>query len=176
MTSNSVSLANPENLASPLQRNASIPGINVEPNVGPGVAPNKVRINGPIPNYPIGALEFRRRYTNNTEAAVTRLRFRAVNMTTLQSPGYTPGTAQADLRLTTGPDVSFGPTSINASLAKGLTLDTPPSQPLGGGWNSTATLVLGTPLAPGDWVDVNLRVGLIRGGVFQFFVNVEALP
>ena len=58
-------------------------------------------------------------------------------------------------------------------------LETPPAQPLGGGFNSsatTATITLGTPLAPGASVNLQILLGVQNSGSFKFFFNVEALP
>jgi hypothetical protein len=61
----------------------------------------------------------------------------------------------------------------------GTTLETPPVQPLGGGYNSsltTGTITLGTPLAPGASVNLQILLGVQSSGGFKFFFNVEALP
>ena len=42
----------------------------------------------PVTNGALGTLSVRRRFTNQTGAAITRLRFRVVDITTLNSPGY----------------------------------------------------------------------------------------
>ena len=61
----------------------------------------------------------------------------------------------------------------------GLTLETPPTQALGGGYNSSlsaGTVTLGTPIAAGASINVNFLLNISQAGTFRFFVNVEALP
>jgi hypothetical protein len=62
---------------------------------------------------------------------------------------------------------------------QGLTLETPPAQPNGGGYNSTVsagTITLGTPIANGASINVNFLLGLQQTGTFRFYIIVEALP
>jgi hypothetical protein len=59
---------------------------------------------------------------------------------------------------------------------EGTTLETPPAQSLGGGHNSTMTVTLGTPLAPGASVNLQFLLGVQQTGSFKFFFNIEALP
>jgi hypothetical protein len=126
-----------------------------------------------------GTLTFRRKFTNtNQQQSVTTLRFRVVDITTLNSPGYAPNNGQADLRL-----LSSGPATITPSNpftpgdveAVGTTLDEPPAQPLGGGLNSSVTVNLPQPLLPNNSVTVQLTVGVQQNGSFRFFVNTEAV-
>src|SRR6185503_2887700 len=102
----------------------------------------------------------------------TRLRYRIVEMSTFPSPGG----GVADLRVRTSVDeVGVGPvndaTTCTASGAgappctvtvRGTTLEQPPNQPNGGGYNSTlsqGTITLGTPLANGASVNVRFLLG-----------------
>jgi hypothetical protein len=60
-----------------------------------------------------------------------------------------------------------------------LTLETPPNQAAGGGFNSSlsaGTVTLAAPLAAGASIDVNFVLTIAQAGTFRFFVNVEALP
>jgi N-acetylneuraminic acid mutarotase len=163
----------PENSASPIQRNAFIKALLVNPGVASTQAPNRERNMTPVTNGALGTLSIRRRFINTTGAAITRLRFRIVDITTLNSPGG----PQADLRALTSSDamVSGG----CCVLVRGLTLETPPNQPNGGGLNSTLSagvITLGTPLGNNTFIDVQFVLGVQRGGNFRFAVNVEALP
>jgi hypothetical protein len=131
-------------------------------------------------------MRLRRRVVNNTGAAVTRLRFRVVDITTFPSPGG----GVADLRVrTSANEPSVGPvndaTTCTASGAgsppctvttNGLTLEMPPNQTIGGGYNSTITVNLGSPLANGASVNVNFLLGIQATGSFRFFIIIEALP
>src|SRR4030095_12711058 len=72
----------PENLSSPIQRNATIKASLVAPCVSSSLPPNRVRTG----SGNSGTLELRRKFTNNTGSPVTRLRFRIVDITTLPAP------------------------------------------------------------------------------------------
>jgi hypothetical protein len=170
----------PENTASPIQRNASVKASLVDPQCsGGGSATSacaRVRSGaGANPtNAAFGTLALRRKFTNVTTANITRLRFRVVDITTTPEPGA------ADLR------VIGGSGNFNANTASGgsatierLTLEQPPVQPVGGGFNSTLsanTITLAQPLVPGASINVEFLLGVQRDGTYRFFVNVEALP
>ena len=67
------------------------------------LAPNRVRDFTPaLPNATNGTMSIRRRFTNNTGAPVTRLRFRIIDLSSLAVPG--PGFA--DLRALSSASVS----------------------------------------------------------------------
>jgi hypothetical protein len=162
----------PENLSSPIRRDTVLPGALLDPAVGSSSAPNRVRtFTMENPNTStFGTLSMRRKVTNSTGAPVTRIRFRVVDITTYPSGGY------ADLR-----PISSGPVQVTLSSGQvmtvlGTTVEQPPSQPYGGGWNSTMTLTLPQPLAPGESASFQLVVGLQSTGSFRFIVSVEALP
>ena len=62
---------------------------------------------------------------------------------------------------------------------QGTTLEAPPSQPNGGGFNtslSSGTVTLGTPLANGATLDVRFLLGIQQTGGFKFYLNIEVLP
>jgi hypothetical protein len=62
---------------------------------------------------------------------------------------------------------------------QGTTLEQPPSQPNGGGFNSTMSagiITLATPLANGASLDVRWLNGIQQTGTFKLYLNVEALP
>ena len=168
--------AGPENLASPLQRNATIKASLIDTGVASTSPPNRVRDTTPdIPNNStFGTLDFRRKFTNNTGAAVTRLRFRIVDVTTAPQPAGT-----ADLRARTSGNIVVTITGGSMISVIGSTLEAPPAQPNGGGQNSTlsaGTVTLGTPLANGASINMRFLMGVQQGGSFRFFINVEALP
>ncbi|HEX9918128.1 MAG TPA: hypothetical protein VGA87_03110, partial [Pyrinomonadaceae bacterium] len=183
----------PENLTSPTQRNAEIKASLVDTqcasiSVNPTL-PSACRLErrtgagsgfGSSPTS-TGTLSIRRRFTNNTGASVTRLRFRIVDITTFPSLLGT-----ADLRAISSSQVtatcqSEGGTphlcSDNASpqpTIEGTTLETDASgQSNGGAFNST--LSLATPLAAGASINLQFLLGVEQNGTFRFFVNVEAL-
>src|SRR5690242_1338 len=85
----------PQNLASPIQRNASFPFLMLDSTVATGNPPNRVRdfTSDPANNSTFGTLDFRRRVVNSTGGAVTRLRYRIIDLTTFPAPS-----GVADLR------------------------------------------------------------------------------
>lgn len=175
----------PENLYSPIQRNAQVRATLVDPLQGAAHPNNRSRDSSAVsPNAPLGTLSIRRTYTNNTGKSITRLRFRIVDITTLNSPGYTPCSpgstcSQADVRVLNSGDISLRRTDGNNITIRGLTLEQPPMQGKGGGLNSTlsaGTITTSTPLANGASISVQFLLGVQQGGNFRFLVNVEALP
>ncbi|HEX8635005.1 MAG TPA: lamin tail domain-containing protein [Pyrinomonadaceae bacterium] len=175
----------PENTQSPIQSNAVIKASLIDNCATIGVAgsgcQNRMRDGSAEASNPTnaqrGTLSFRRRFTNTTQQEVYRLRFRVVDITTLNSPGYAPNNGQADLRLLSSTDTTVTPSNpfVPGDVSvRGTTLEQPPTQPLGGGLNSTVTLELLEPLGIGDSVTVQLLVGVQQNGNYRFFVNVEA--
>jgi hypothetical protein len=182
----------PEMSASPLNRTASVQIAMFNPLVAATASPNRVRNGNPFTStcgvtFPIGTMSFQRKITNNTGAPVTRLRFRVVDITTFPAPNgtiadlrvlssngvvlATGGSTVVDL---TGADLVAQPSGKNGAL----TLEEPPSQgTLCGGLNSSLTVSAGVvPLANGESLNVQFLTGVIQGGTFRYFLNVEALP
>ncbi|MFN2596334.1 MAG: hypothetical protein ABR563_04010 [Pyrinomonadaceae bacterium] len=91
-------------------------------------------------NKTFGTLAVSRRFTNATGAGVTALRFRVVDITTLGSAPA--GSARADLRVLSSPDVTQTTRDGGRISLRGATLEQPPQQPLGGGLNSSLALAL----------------------------------
>jgi hypothetical protein len=172
----------PENLSSPIQRNSSFAPQLLDPCVSAASPPNRVRdfTSDPANNSTFGTLDIRRTFTNNTGGNVTRLRYRIVDITTFPAPsGF------ADLRPRTSTavvvTVDRAPCGSGTSniTVQGTALETPPSQPNGGGFNSSlssGTVTLATPLANGASIDVRWLLGIQQTGTFKIFVNFEALP
>ncbi|MBX7185738.1 MAG: Ig-like domain repeat protein [Vicinamibacteria bacterium] len=139
----------------------------IEPSLNVNAGPNRVRILAGGDR-----LEFRRRITNNSASPIASLRLHFMDLTTFQSPGYSPGTSQADLRPNTSATVSIVPTtSTGVTSVSGLTLITPPAQSMGGGLNSILTIPGG--LAPGASVDINIALFVTRVGGYRFFATIE---
>ena len=169
----------PENLSSPIQRNATVKASLIFPCTSSTADPNRVRDLASVPvTGPLGTLELRRAFTNNTGAQVTRLRFRVVDITTDLAP---PGTA--DLRVLSSNDVAIAagsnPCGTGAIQLRGTAVETPFLTAFGGGLNtslSSGTVTLGTPLSPGASINIRFLLGVAQGGTFRFLVNVEALP
>ncbi len=173
----------PENLSSPVQRNGIISVSLLDPGSSAQAGPNRVRdlTSDPLNNSTFGTLLFRRTVTNNTGAAITRLRFRIMDFTTFLAPA---GIADLRTRTSSGPVVVMitGPNPAcpaNSCTVQATTMETPPLQPSGGAFNSSlsaGTVTLANPIAPGGTVNVQFLLGVQQTGAFRFFFNVEALP
>lgn len=161
----------PENLASPIQRNATVKPALIDSSQLSTAPPNRVRDTTPGSGATaLGTLDIRRKFTNNTGGPITRLRFRVVEITTTN----TPGGPFADLRMLTS-----GNTTANGGTITilGTALESPSDSTLGGGENSSIVVAVpGGFLAPGVSLNVRFLLGVVQGGSFRFFVNVEAVP
>jgi len=180
----------PQNLSSAIQRNSSFTVNLLDSTVAYTNPPNRVRdfTSVPAQNSTFGTLSIRRRWVNNTGASVTRLRFRVIDVTTFPAPS-----GIADLRPRTSTSVVVAgindPVTCSQTGApvtppctatvQGTTLEQPPSQPNGSGFNgslSAGTVTLGTPLANGASINLQFLLGIQQTGSFKIYVNVEALP
>lgn len=181
----------PENLSSPIQRNASFAADLLDPCVADTATPNRVRNStpGPPPTQ-FGTMEIRRTITNNTGGNVTRLRFRVIDITTFPAAAgiadLRPVTSAADVFTVDRAPCGVGTSNITV---QGTTLEQPPTQTLGGGFNSTLSagvITLATPLPPTDnpgtpgiienQIDIRFVVGVQQTGLFKIWMNIEALP
>ena len=172
----------PENLSSPIERNASFALNLLDPCVVGPSPPNRVRdfTSDPPNNSTFGTLDIRRTVVNNTGGNVTRLRFRMIDITTFPAPS---GIADLRSRNSTAVVVTVdrapcGSGTSNVTV-QGTTLEQPATQPNGGGFNSSMSagvVTLATPIANGASVDVRFLLGIQQTGSFKFFFNVEALP
>jgi len=177
----------PENLSSPIQRNASFAVNLLDVCVGGASPPNRVRdfTSDPANNSTFGTLDIRRTVTNNTGGNVTRLRFRVIDLTTFPAPSgiadLRPRTSTAVVVTVDRPPCGSGTSNVTV---QGTTLeiatpDPPFGQPNGGGFNSSmsaGTVTLATPLANGASIDVRFLLGIQQTGSFKFYFNIEALP
>lgn len=183
----------PQNRFSPIKRDGAgaIVTASLDATKAASVEPNRSRdfTSNPGNNSTQGTLSIRRRFINNSTSNVTRLRFRIVEMTTAPNP---PGVA--DLRAITSADITVtnvadqGTCTANGSptppqtqpcsvTVKGTTLEQPPTQTMGGGYNSTLSVALpGGGLAPNASVSVQFLLGIQQGGSFRFLIIIEALP
>jgi hypothetical protein len=166
----------PQNLSSPIQRNGNFTAALLDPCTSSSLPPNRVRSTVATPDYPFGTLEIRRTLTNTTIPSATRLRFRIIDITTYPAPS-----GIADLRAVTSTDVMVivsqcgsAPSSV---LVRGTMLEEPPSQPSGGAFNSSLSVIpLAPPLPLGGSISVRFLFGLKQTGLFKVYVNIEALP
>ncbi|NOT63685.1 MAG: hypothetical protein HOP19_26020, partial [Acidobacteria bacterium] len=161
----------PQNSLLPPLRNHLTPLTLFAPLVSANAAPNFERnvtaVNGPQGNYPLGTFTLRRTITNKTGAPIRRLRLRITDI----SDGSLVG--QANIRLLDSVDAT-----INGLPVKGVTVDTLTAQPQGGGFNSTLNVGAVTssqPIPVGGTINLQFRLGIVRGGSYRFFFNVEAV-
>jgi hypothetical protein len=170
----------PENLSSPIATDSrGIANSPVDSGVLDMQAPNFVRnyTSEPANNATFGTITLRRKFTNNTGTTLTRLRFRVLDITT-----FPAASGVSDLRpiTSTATVVTISAAGGGGNVTvQGTSLEQPPSQPNGGGYNSTlsaGTVTLATPLAPGASVDVQFLLGLQQTGAFRFAVVAEGLP
>ncbi|MFL6337316.1 MAG: DUF4214 domain-containing protein [Pyrinomonadaceae bacterium] len=166
-------------VASPIARKDVAESL-IEPGASASDAPNAVRCLTCVGLHaPLGTLSLRRRFTNNSNQTLTTLRFRVTDITTLNSPGYALGGAQADLRLINSSDDTVSPaTTSGVTSVKGTTLDEPPDQAFGGGGLNTSVRVAlpDDGLKPGQSVNVQFLLGVMQWGTYRFAVIPEALP
>jgi VCBS repeat-containing protein len=170
----------PENLSSPVGDGGLAVSL-LDPCVGELAPPNVVRdsASDPANNSTFGTYEFRRTITNNTGANVTRLRLRVADVRTFPAPS---GIADLRLRTSSAAVVSVdrapcGSGTSNVTM-QGTTLEQPPSQPNGGGFNSSLSvgvITLATPLAAGASVDVRLLAGIQQTGGNAVRIIAEAI-
>ncbi|MET0624586.1 MAG: Calx-beta domain-containing protein [Pyrinomonadaceae bacterium] len=176
----------PENMASPVRRDTTgVFATLLDSTKSSSVEPNRHRDFTSVANGSFGTLSIRRRVTNVTGQPVTRLRFRIIEMTT-----FPVGVAgDADMRAVSSGSVSVmsindpgtcSPTAVPCTLTiEGTTLETPPAQTEGGGYNSTlsaGTVTLATPLANNTAVNLQFVLGIEQPGKFRFYIIIEALP
>src|SRR5918996_2777267 len=166
----------PENLSSPVDDGSGIAHSRLDPTQADNVSPNVARdfTSDPPNNSTFGTLSVRRTWTNNTGASVTRLRFRVAEVETFPAPSGT-----ADLRPRTSGSVVVTRTDGSTVTVQGTTLEQPPSQPNGGGFNSSLSatnVTLATPLAPGASINVQFLFGIQQTGCYKIGLLAESLP
>jgi hypothetical protein len=172
----------PENTTSPIQRNSTIKASLINRNCsGFGAANSGCGLyrtgSDSGPNAAFGTLSIRRKFTNRTGQTITQLRFRAVNVSTLNSTGYND-TQQADLRTLDSMETTVTDADGNPVTIRSMTVERMPGQAgnyKGGGHNTTLRANLAGSLAPNASVNVQFRLGVERNGRFRYLVNVEAI-
>jgi hypothetical protein len=168
--------AGPENLNSPihLTSGGAIDASLLDAGAGQGSPANLFRDPTVVTNGVFGTITFRRTFTNNTGLSLPRLRFRIVNITTNPAAG-----AAADLRaLTSGSAVVTlsGGGTVNVD---GTTLETPPAQTAGAGFNSSYSIPsvnFTTPLLAGQTRNLQFTLGVQVVGQYNFCIIVEGDP
>jgi hypothetical protein len=92
----------------------------------------------------------------------------------VRAANFNTSAQQAILRVLDGANATV---TVRGVPLRALTLEQPPTQPNGGGLNSS--LVYGTFTVPeaipvGGTVDVQFQIGVQQGGYYRFFFTVEA--
>jgi hypothetical protein len=158
----------PESRTSPVQRNSYF-----QVTVPPGVSSSLRQTSPPVTNGDLGTLSLRRRFINQSGSAITKLRFRVTNLTTVNSPIVYA--SQADVRV-----LNATLSGLSSTTLKAATLDPALSQPQGGGVNTSllvsGSLTLSEPLQSGQSIDVEFLLGVMRGGSYKFIITLEASP
>ncbi len=165
----------PENLSSPISLTGSttLPAALVDTGKGFGDAPNRFRDITVVTNGAFGTLTLRRNFTNNTGVDVPRLRFRVVDMTT--NP---PAVNKADLRALTSTSTTVSLSAGGTANIDGTTLETPPTQAAGGGFNATfidSSVTLAAPFTAGSSRNIQFRLGIQTGGQYNFCLVPEGV-
>jgi hypothetical protein len=172
----------PENLAAPITNGTGLAFADLDSCVANSAPPNRVRdfTSDPANNSTFGTLDIRTTYTNNTGAPLTALRFRIADLTTFPAPsGFAdlrPRTSTLVVVTVDRPPCMSGTSNVNV---QGTTLEQPPSQPNGSGFNGSmrvSSITPGTPLAIGASVDVRILLGIQQTGTFKLGLVPEGLP
>jgi hypothetical protein len=176
-------LPGPENLASPVSMLGPIASGAYDPTVGLDASPNRQRTNCPAApecnpdTAQLGTLTIRRNFKNNTGRTVTRLRFRIVDITTINNRVA----GDADVRLLdSGSELPPSGCGGSCGQSNGSKLERSQSQAKGGGLNSSTGASSGaidlstTPLAPGASINVRFVLGVQQIGNFRFYISADA--
>ncbi|HKR21568.1 MAG TPA: thrombospondin type 3 repeat-containing protein, partial [Pyrinomonadaceae bacterium] len=166
----------PENLSSPVDDGSGIAHSRFDPAQADNVSPNVVRefTSDPPNNSTFGTISVHRTWTNNTGGNITRLRFRVAEVQTFPAVS-----GDADLRPRTSVATVVTRTDGSTASVLGTTLEQPPSQPNGGGFNSSMSagnITLATPLAPGASINVRYLFGIQQTGCYRIGIIGESLP
>ncbi|HYW72820.1 MAG TPA: HYR domain-containing protein [Pyrinomonadaceae bacterium] len=159
----------PETSSAPIR--ANLPGVCgltksiLDPDVAANTGENLVSAGGTV--------SIRRKITNGSSIKITRVRFRVVDISTLGNRG--PG--EADLRVVSSTDTTATLSNGATVTIKGTTLDQPPSQPNGGGLNSSLSVALPSGgLSPGASINVQFLLNVAQPGTYRFEIDVPETP
>ncbi len=179
-TGQRLAAAGPENLSAPINKgNSGLQITLADPKVNNNASPNYVRDNTSDPgnNSYYGTVSLRLKIKNISGGNITRIRFRIDSISTFP----TPSNSFADLRVRSSSNVGIIVSkNLGGSFtALATTLETPPAQPNGGGFNSSLsmnTVTLANPLANGDSVFAHLLFGVQQDGAMGIVISPETLP
>ncbi|UXI66549.1 beta strand repeat-containing protein [Tahibacter amnicola] len=172
----------PENSSSPITNGSNMDANLLDTCVAQASPPNIVRdfTSDPPNNSTFGTLDIRYTFVNNTGQNLTRLRFRVIDLTTFPAPSgiadLRPRTSTAVVVTVDRPPCGSGTSNVTV---QGTTLEQPPSQPNGGGFNSSMSagvVTLATPIANGASVDLRFLLGIQQNGYYKLGIVPEGLP
>jgi hypothetical protein len=182
--------AGPQNMSSPIFASNTFSANLLDTSKAASTVPNRVRdtTSDPGNNSQHGTISIRRRFRNETGASVTRVRFRIEDIST-----FPAALGAADLRFrSTGLVVVAGVNDAATCVAtgspstppctvsvQGTTIDTPPAQAIGGGFNTSmtaGTVTLNTPLANNSSINLQFLFGVQTQGAYHIEFQLEALP
>jgi subtilisin-like proprotein convertase family protein len=173
----------PENLSSPISLDGlGLVASKLDSCEGRNEPPNHVRdrTSPPDSTSQFGTIDIRRTFTNTTNLNISRLRFRIVDITTFPAPS-----GVADLRARTSADLAVTVDrppcdgSTSGPTVRGTTVEEPPAQFVGSGFNGSLAvngITPGSPLGAGASVDVRFSLGVVKTGAARFCVAAETLP
>jgi hypothetical protein len=148
----------------------------IDPQQPLGSAPNALYDPASVVNGANGTIKFRARFTNNSGFSLVSLRYRVVNLSTLEGGAVSAG--QADLRVLNSPAQSVTLTDTSNVTSQALTVQIPAAQAAGGGVNSSLGEGIITPTAPlanGASTVVEFNLGVEQFGNLHFGVLAEGL-
>ena len=151
----------PANSSGAVEMNSQIIQSLFDPTVASTASPNQERDLTVTTNADFGTLTLRRSFTNYSGAALTKMRFRLIDVTN------TTATGEADIRA-----LNSVTATINGKIVEGLTILSTPAQPKGGGLNSV--LVVGPDLPAGATINIEFKLGVVRKGQYRYILNIEA--
>jgi hypothetical protein len=136
----------------------------VDPGAAADAFPNffKDPASDPVNNSTFGTLSFRRTFTNNSGASLSRLRFRIIGLSTFPAPS-----GVADLRPRSSTGITVPLTGGGSAGVNGTALEQPPAQPNGGGFNSSMATTFFAPLPTGASTNLQFVFGIQQTGDFR---------
>ncbi|MFG1841382.1 fibronectin type III domain-containing protein [Micromonospora sp. NPDC049175] len=163
----------PQNTLGTYQQNASIQSTLFDPNVAVSVAPNRIRTGN--------SLVIRRTLTNRSSAAITQARVRITSLSAANGAPYPGGPSPAvhsNLRLVNpaNPTTSVTISDGRTLLVRNLHMDSPATNPPGGGLGTTLTIPFDLGgLAPGASVHIALSFTVDTPGSWWVAYDVDAI-
>ncbi|MEU8087690.1 fibronectin type III domain-containing protein [Micromonospora sp. NPDC049101] len=163
----------PQNTLGTYQQNAAIQSTLFDPNVAVSAVPNRVRTGN--------SLVIRRTLTNRSSAAITQARVRITSLSAANGAPYPGGPSPAvhsNLRLVNpaNPTTSVTISDGRTLLVRNLHMDSPATNPPGGGLGTTLTIPFDLGgLAPGASVHIALTFAVDTPGSWWVAYDVDAI-